>query len=127
MQLQQRRRVRHRARQRAHLVERAGEGDHAVARHAPVGRLEPHQVGERRRLADRAAGVGAQRAEHLARRHRRRRAARGAARRARQVPRVVRGAEGAPSVDEPIANSSMFSLPRMGSPACLSRLTTVPS
>ena len=41
------------------LVERAGEGDHAPARAAAVGRLDPADAGEGGGLADRAAGVGA--------------------------------------------------------------------
>ena len=51
----------HGARERADLIERRGEGDQAVARDAAVGRLEPDDAAERRRLADRAAGVGAER------------------------------------------------------------------
>ena len=46
-------------RHRPGLVERAGEGDDAPARAAAVGRLDPANAGEGRRLADRAAGVGA--------------------------------------------------------------------
>ena len=53
------RRVAHRLRQRPRLVERRGEGDDAPARAAPIGRLHPDDAGEGRRLADRAAGIGA--------------------------------------------------------------------
>ena len=53
--------VRDVARERAALVERRGEGDHAVARDRAVGGLEPHDPAERGRLSDRAAGVGADR------------------------------------------------------------------
>ena len=63
-------------RHRPGLVERAGEGDDAPARAAAVGRLDPADAGEGRRLADRAAGVGAGRARRDARRDRRRRSAR---------------------------------------------------
>ena len=105
---------------RPDLVERAGEGDHPVARDPPVGRLEPHDAGERRRLADGAAGVGAERAEDLPRRHRRRRAARTSRRGCARGPRgCASGRTPLDSVDEPMANSSMFSLPTIGSPASL--------
>ena len=85
---QQDRRVAHRLGHRPGLVERRGEGDDAPARAAPIGRLDPDDAGEGRRLADRAAGVGAGRRQAEVRRHRRRRAARGAAR--RQGRRIAR-------------------------------------
>ena len=62
-------------RERADLVERRRERDQAVARHAAVGRLQADDAAERRRLADRAAGVGAERERRDAGRDRRRRAA----------------------------------------------------
>ena len=71
----------------AALVEARGEGDHAVARDAAVGGLEPGEVGQRRRLADRAAGVGAGGGRREAGRDRRGRAARGAARARASGPR----------------------------------------
>src|SRR5690606_11549663 len=43
---------------RAGLVQRRGEGNSAPARAAAISRLEADGTGERRRLADRAAGVG---------------------------------------------------------------------
>ena len=87
------RRVAHRLRQRPGLVERRGEGDDAPARAAPVGRLHPDDPGEGRRLADRAAGIGARRAEAEIRRHRRRRpAGRPARRQRRRVPGPPPGA-----------------------------------
>ncbi len=52
------------------LIERRGERDHAVARDAAVGRLDADDAAERRRLADRAAGVGAERAGAQRRRRR---------------------------------------------------------
>ena len=58
--------VGHVARHRPDLVERRGVGDHAVAGDPAVGRLEADDAAVRRRLADRAAGVGAERAEALA-------------------------------------------------------------
>ena len=68
---------------------------------------------KRRRLADRAAGVGAGRRRQQPRRDRRRRAARRAARHARRVPRIAAPRRKRSSrCDEPIANSSQLSLPR---------------
>ena len=61
--------------ERPDLVERAGEGDDAVAADAAVGRLEPDHAGRARRLADRAAGVGADGERNVERRHGRRRSA----------------------------------------------------
>ena len=58
--------VAHRARERPGLVERGGERDDPPARAAAVGRLDADDAGERGRLADRAAGVGAGRAERRA-------------------------------------------------------------
>ena len=58
---EQQRRVGDVAGQRPALVERGGEGDHPVARDRPVGRLQPDDPAERGGLADRAAGVGADR------------------------------------------------------------------
>ena len=83
----------------------------------------PDDAAQRRRLADRAAGVRADR-----------RAARGSAataaaepplRAARARGRGPTGSRSGPnaecSVDEPIANSSMFVLPRITAPASRSR------
>ena len=90
----------------------------AVARHAPVGRLQPDHAAERGRLADRAAGVGAERERRPCP------AATAAAAPPEEPPgtrarshglRVVKNAEF--SVDEPIANSSMLSLPSSTAPA----------
>ena len=47
--------------ERADLVERAGERDQAVAADPAVGRLQPDDAADGGRLADRAAGIGAQR------------------------------------------------------------------
>ena len=85
---EQQRRVGDVAGQRPALVERGGEGDHPVARDRPVGRLQPDDPAERRRLADRAARVGADRAGCEAAGDDRRRAARGAARDPAAVPGV---------------------------------------
>ena len=95
--LQQQRAVLNRARQRARLVERAREGDDAEARAAPVGRLHADDAAERGRLADRAAGIGAGRAEAEFGRDRRRRAARAAARDARRV-----GPDFSPWIDDTV-------------------------
>ena len=64
---QQQRGVGHVAGQRAGLVERRGEGDHPVARDRAVGGLEPDDPAQRGGLADRAAGVGADRPRRRAR------------------------------------------------------------
>ena len=74
--------------QRPALVERGGEGDHPVAGDRPVGRLQADDPAERRRLADRAAGVGADRARREAAGDDRGRAAGGAARHPAPVPGV---------------------------------------
>ena len=80
--------------QRPALVQRRGEGDHPVARDRPVGRLQADDPAERRRLADRAAGVGADRPRREAPGDGGRRAARRAARHAGAVPRVEHRAVG---------------------------------
>ena len=59
--------------QRPGLIQRGGEGDHPVARARAVGRLQPDDPAQRRRLADRAAGVGADRPRRQTRRPPRRR------------------------------------------------------
>ena len=61
------------------LVERGGEGDHPVTGDGAVGGLHPDDSTERRGLADRAAGVGADRARGEPAGDRRSAAARGSA------------------------------------------------
>ena len=61
----------HVLRERPDLVERAGERDHAIPRDAAVGGLDADAADERGRLADRSAGVGAERTRHHPSRHRR--------------------------------------------------------
>ena len=108
------------ARERAHLVERRGEGHQAVAADAAVRGLEPDHAAERRRLPDRAARVGAQRHAREPRRHRGRRAAGRAARAHACGSQGLRvGWYALFSVDEPIANSSMFVLPSTTAPGRL--------
>ena len=126
--VQQQRRIAHRPRERPDLVERRCEGDQPVARHPPVGRLEPDDAAERRRLADRAARVRARARAAPSR------AATAAADPPLDPPGIRVGSHGfrvAPnaefSVDEPIANSSQFVLPTMTAPAASSRSTTVAS
>ena len=85
--------VLHGPRERADLIERRAEGEQAVARDAAVGRLEADDAAERARLADRAAGVGAERDRRQAGRHRDRGAAARPARDAIQRPRIARHAE----------------------------------
>ena len=105
------------ARERADLVERGREGDQPVARHAAVGRLDA-----RRRRRTRPAGGSSRRC-----RCRARRAASPPATAAAEppdeppgtrveVPRVARRLKAECSVDEPMANSSMFVLPRSTAP-----------
>ena len=91
---EQQRRVAHVARDRPGLVERGGERDHAVARDRAVGRFQPDDAAQRRRLADRAAGVGAERPRGQAGGDGGGAAAGGAAGHALAVPRVAHGAEG---------------------------------
>ena len=83
----------HRLGEGADLVERARERDTPVARDASVGRLHRHDAAQRPRLADRAAGVAAQRDRGHAGAHAGGRAARRAARHAIEVPGVVGRAE----------------------------------
>ena len=64
-----------------------------VARHRAVGRLHADDAAQRRGLADRAAGVGAERERREPGRDRGRRAAARAARHPREVVRVARRAE----------------------------------
>ena len=81
--------VQHRTGARPGLVEAGGQGDQAVAGGAAVRRLDPDRAGDRGRLADRAAGVGADGQRRLEGGQRRGRAAAGAARDPVEVPRVV--------------------------------------
>ena len=85
---QHQRRVGHVAGERAGLVERGGERDHPVARDGAVGGLQADDPAQRGRLADRAAGVGAERPRREPGRDRGGAPARGAAGHARAVPRV---------------------------------------
>ena len=77
------------ARQHATLIKAGCKGDHAVARHQPVGRLEAGQAGQRSRLADGPAGIRRRGNRCHARRHRSRRSAGGSARNAGPIPRVL--------------------------------------
>ena len=91
---EQQRRILDRARERPDLVERRGERHEAVAGNQAVGRLETHDAAERRGLADRAAGVGAERQRRLAGRDGRGRAAGAAARHPREIPGIGGGLKG---------------------------------
>ena len=88
--LQQERAVVDGARERADLVERAGEGDQPVAADGAVGGLQADDAAERGRLADGAAGVGAERPERLAGGDGGGGAAAAAAGHGAEVPRVAR-------------------------------------
>jgi hypothetical protein len=87
--------VEHRAGARARLVERGRERHEAVARDPAVGRLGPDGAGDGCRLADRAAGVGADGQRRLEEATTAARATAGAAGDALEVPRVVARAVGA--------------------------------
>ena len=116
--LEQQRGVVDAAGERPDLIERRREGDEAVPRDRAVGRLDSDDAAERGGLADRAAGVGAER-----------RATRTPPRpprpnrpTSRRAPGVgSRGLRVGPnaefSVDEPIANSSRLVLPTITAPA----------
>ena len=84
--------VEHGPPERPRGVKRGGEGHHPVAGGAAVGRLGADDPADRGRLADRAAGVGAERERRLVGGDGGGRAAGGAARHPGQVPRVMRGA-----------------------------------
>ena len=75
--------------ERAALVERGGEGDHPRARDRAVGGLHPDDAAERGGLADRSAGVGAERAGREPARDDGGRPAGGAAGDARTVPGIA--------------------------------------
>ena len=81
-------RVRRRARHDPGLIERGGEGDHAPARAASIGRLDAGDAAQRRRLTDRSAGVARRGRRAQSCSHRRRRTARGTARHAGRVPGI---------------------------------------
>ena len=118
MTLQSSAAVAHREGERPDLVERRAERDQPVPRHRAVGRLEPDHAAQRGRLADRAAGVGAERERREPGGDGRRRSAAGAARDTVGSPTGCGWAPKAEfSVDEPIANSSMLVLPRETRPA----------
>ena len=72
---------------RADLIERRRERDQAVARHAPVGRLQADDAAQRRGLPDRSAGVRAERERHQACGDRRRGSAARAAGNPLEIPR----------------------------------------
>jgi hypothetical protein len=78
------------AAERADMIHRECVGEDTAPADPPVGRLQPRDAADRRRAADRAAGIGADRGRHEPRRHRRAGAARRAARQMAGVPRVER-------------------------------------
>ena len=115
---QHQRGVGHVARERAALVERRREGDHPVAADRAVGGLEPDDPAQRRGLADRAAGVGADRPRRACRPPPPRRCRRSSRRaRALRSHGFCTGPKPEFSFDEPIANSSWLVLPRTAAPA----------
>ncbi len=72
------------------MIEGEGVREHAMPTDQAVGRLQPDQAAKRSRIADRAAGVAAERAEHEAGGDRGARTAARAAGDMRRVPRVAR-------------------------------------
>ena len=119
--------VAHRLRHRPDLVETRGERDDAVARDRPVRRPQPHVPAQRRRLLDRAARVRAEPPGSEPGGHRR-------GRPPPEPPGTREGSHGfrdGPqaefSVDDPIANSSVFVLPSSERPALFTRAATVAS
>ena len=123
MEREEDRRIAHRTRERSRLIERGGERDDAPARAAAIGRLDADRAGESRGLPDRAAGVG--------RRSRRGRGAppppppsRPTSRPAPArccCPAAAKARSTGPkhevSFDEPMANSSLLSLPSITAPS----------
>ena len=79
--------------QRPDLIEAAGVGDEAVAADAAVGWLDADNAAERRGLADRAAGIAAERDGHDASGDGCRAAAAAAAGHAGDIPRIERWPE----------------------------------
>ena len=115
-------------RERADLVEAAGEGDEPVAADDAVRRLDPDDAAQRGRLADRPAGVAAERRRRRTRRRPRPRCRRSTRRAPGSVSCGLRvGPNAEFSVLEPMANSSRLVLPTMTAPAARSRSTTVAS
>ena len=105
----------------ARVVQRGGERHHAVAAAPAIGRLDPGDPAQRRRLPDRAAGIGPRRAHRQPGRDRRRRPAGRAARHQQHGPGgdqgLVTGPHALLMLDEPMANSSMLVLPRNTAPS----------
>ena len=120
--------VLHRRRERADLVERAGEGHQPVARDAPVGGLHPDHAAQRGGLADGPARVGAEAERGEARPPPPRPSHRCCHRGPCPVWRGLRvGPKAEFSVELPMANSSMFVLPSAIAPARRRDSTTVAS
>ena len=82
-----------RATKGSHLVERRAEGHNAVTAHGAIRGLKAHHAAQRRRLANGAAGVRAQRERDLARGDGCSRATRGATGHALGIPGVVGAVE----------------------------------
>ena len=84
------RHIDHAAAERADLVQRRAKGHHAIPGNRPVAGLEADHTAQGRRLANRAARIGAQRQRGLACSNRGRRTARGTTRNALEIPRIGR-------------------------------------
>ncbi len=87
-------RIKHGTGARTDLVERGGHGDGAETGDAAIGRLDADGTGQRARLANGAAGIGAQCERGFERGHRSRGTTAGTARHALGIPRVVGGLVG---------------------------------
>ena len=77
-----------------HLIEGAGEGHQPPAAHPAIGGFEAHHTAEGGRLADRTAGIGAERSEAFASRHRRGTAAGATPRHPLGIPGITAGTKG---------------------------------
>ena len=89
--VQHKRVVRHSLRHRADLIQRRGKRDQPIAADHAIRRLHANNAAERCGLANRAAGVAAERKGGFIRRDARCRAAGRPTRHARQITRVMRG------------------------------------
>ena len=118
----------HGARHRADLIERRGERDQPIPADQTVGRLHAHDPAQRGRLADRAAGIGSEGTEAPSRRLPTAADPPDEPPGTRSVSHGFRvGPKAEFSVDDPMANSSMFVLPEDHGPGSRSRATAVAS
>ena len=91
---QQRGSIAHIARERPDAIERRSKGDQSIARDTPIGGQNADHSAEACGLADRSAGIRAQRRDGHIRGNRRRRTAAGSARNALSIDRIAHRAIG---------------------------------